>query len=93
MPRGGPPGRYDPIMCSANQAASAKDPATSGLGEIVRAIDQLAADSRAAAPGPSESPGAITPELAGRIAAVWAMLAALDPALARLITWYEARDR
>lgn len=77
------PGGYDPIVCSGNQAAG------SGASGIIRAIDQLAAESRAAARGGS---GAITPELAGRVAAVWAMMAALDPALTRLIGRYEARD-
>jgi erythromycin esterase-like protein len=48
--------------------------------EVISAIDQLAADSRAGLTGA---------DMRSRIAALWAMLAALDPELARLAAAYE----
>ena len=50
------------------------------IAEVISAIDQLAADSRGGARGSG---------LRSRIAGVWAMLAALDPELARLRAAYE----
>ena len=50
------------------------------MAEVISAIDQLAADSGAGLTGA---------ELRSRIAGVWAMLAALDPELARLSAAYE----
>ncbi len=55
------------------------------VDEVISAIDQLAADSREGMSGA---------DMRARIAAVWAMLAALDPELARLSAAYEdPRDR
>lgn len=53
------------------------------IAEVVRAIDQLAADSAA---------GIAAAELRSRVAGVWAMLAALDPELARLSAAYQQPD-
>ena len=50
------------------------------MAEVISAIDQLAADSGAGLTGA---------DLRSRIAGVWAMLAALDPELARLSAAYE----
>ena len=50
------------------------------IAEVISAIDQLAADSGAGLTGA---------DLRSRIAGVWAMLAALDPELARLSAAYE----
>ena len=49
------------------------------IAEVISAIDQLAADSGAGLTGA---------DLRSRIAGVWAMLAALDPELARLSAAY-----
>jgi hypothetical protein len=51
------------------------------IAEVIRAIDQLAEDAGA---------GLEAAELSARIAAVWGMLSALDPELARLRAAYEA---
>jgi hypothetical protein len=50
------------------------------IAEIISAIDQLAADTRA---------GVAAPDMPARVAGIWAMLAALDPELARLSAGYE----
>jgi hypothetical protein len=54
------------------------------ITEVISAIDQLAVDSQA---------GLAAPDMRKRVAAIWAMLAALDPALARLSAAYEHTDR
>jgi hypothetical protein len=53
------------------------------IAEIISAIDQLAADTQA---------GGAAPDIPARIAGIWAMLAALDPELARLSAGYERAD-
>jgi hypothetical protein len=53
------------------------------IAEVVSAIDQLAADSRA---------GLAPSDMRARVARIWAMLAALDPELARLSAAYERTD-
>ena len=53
------------------------------IAEIISAIDQLAADTRE---------GLAAPDIPARIAGIWAMLAALDPELARLSAGYERAD-
>ena len=53
------------------------------IAEIISAIDQLAADTQA---------GFVAPDIHARIAGIWAMLAALDPELARLSAGYERED-
>ncbi|HYZ54259.1 MAG TPA: hypothetical protein VE733_12285 [Streptosporangiaceae bacterium] len=53
------------------------------IAEIISAIDQLAADTQA---------GVTAPDIPARIAGIWAMLAALDPELARLSAGYERAD-
>jgi hypothetical protein len=53
------------------------------IAEIISAIDQLAADTQA---------GLAVPDMAARVAGIWAMLAALDPELARLSAGYERTD-
>ncbi|HLH58787.1 MAG TPA: hypothetical protein VKV33_06500 [Streptosporangiaceae bacterium] len=58
-------------MCSSRDEA---------VGDVISAIDRLAADSRAGLSGA---------DMRTRIAAVWAMLAVLDPELARLTAAYE----
>jgi hypothetical protein len=50
------------------------------LGRLVQAIDELAADSEA---------GTAPAHLAKRIAAIWGMIADLDPELARRRPGYE----
>ena len=50
------------------------------ISEVISAIDQLAEDAEAGL-GPHE--------LSSRVAAIWAMLAALDPEMARLQAAYE----
>ena len=61
-------------MCSIEDVA---------IAEVISAIDQLAADSRA---------GLAPPDMAARVAGIWAMLAALDPELARLSAAYDRTD-
>ena len=61
-------------MCSIEDVA---------IAEVISAIDQLAADSRA---------GLAPTEMRARVAGIWAMLAALDPELARLSAAYERSD-
>jgi hypothetical protein len=51
------------------------------IAEVIRAIDQLAEDA---------DQGLEAAELSARVAAVWGMLSALDPELARLRAVYEA---
>jgi hypothetical protein len=53
------------------------------IAEVIGAIDQLAADSRA---------GLAPSDMRARVAGIWAMLAALDPELARLSAAYERTD-
>jgi hypothetical protein len=50
------------------------------IAEVISAIDQLAADSGA---------GLTPADMRSRVAGIWAMLAALDPELARLTAAYE----
>jgi hypothetical protein len=50
------------------------------IAEVISAIDQLAADAGA---------GLLAADMRSRVAAIWAMLAALDPELARLRVGYE----
>ena len=50
------------------------------IAEVIRAIDQLAEDA---------DQGLEAAEMSARVAAVWGMLSALDPELARLRTAYE----
>jgi hypothetical protein len=50
------------------------------IAEVISAIDQLAADAGAGLPAH---------EMSARVAAIWAMLADLDPELARLQAAYE----
>jgi hypothetical protein len=50
------------------------------IAEVISAIDQLAADAGA---------GLVAADMRARIAGIWAMLAALDPELARLSAAYE----
>ncbi len=70
MRAGGPP-RYRSSVCSTSGEA---------LEELIRAIDELAAEgSTGAAPG----------QLAGRIARLWGMVTELDPELARRRSEYE----
>jgi hypothetical protein len=54
--------------------------AQSAISEIAEAIDQLAADSRA---------WSASSDMAARVAAIWAMVAALDPEVDRLRVGYE----
>jgi hypothetical protein len=54
------------------------------ISEVISAIDQLAEDAEA---------GLATHELSSRVAAIWAMLAALDPEMARLRAAYEHPGR
>ena len=51
------------------------------IAEVIRAIDQLAEDA---------DQGLEAAEMSARVAAVWGMLSALDPELARLRAAYEA---
>jgi hypothetical protein len=51
-----------------------------GIAEVIGAIDELAADAGA---------GLVAADMRARIAGIWAMLAALDPELARLSAAYE----
>ena len=51
------------------------------IAEVIRAIDQLAEDA---------GQGLEAAEMSARVAAVWGMLSALDPELARLRAAYEA---
>jgi len=51
------------------------------ITEVIRAIDQLAEDA---------GQGLEAAEMSARVAAVWGMLSALDPELARLRVAYEA---
>ena len=51
-----------------------------GIAEVIGAIDELAADAGA---------GLVAADMRSRIAGIWAMLAALDPELARLSAAYE----
>ena len=51
------------------------------ITEVIRAIDQLAEDA---------GTGLEAAEMSARVAAVWGMLSALDPELARLRAAYEA---
>ena len=50
------------------------------IAEVISAIDQLAADAGA---------GMVAADMRSRVAGIWAMLAALDPELARLSAAYE----
>jgi len=50
------------------------------IAEVISAIDQLAADSGA---------GLNPADMRSRVAGIWAMLAALDPELARLSAAYD----
>jgi hypothetical protein len=50
------------------------------IAEVISAIDQLAANAGA---------GLVAADMCSRIAGIWAMLAALDPELARLSAAYE----
>jgi hypothetical protein len=50
------------------------------ISEVIRAIDQLAEDAGTGLDGP---------ELSARVAAIWGMLADLDPEVARLQAAYE----
>ena len=50
------------------------------ISEVIAAIDQLAADAQA---------GLASSELSARVAALWSMLADLDPEVARLRAAYE----
>ena len=50
------------------------------IAEVIGAIDELAADAGA---------GLVAADMRSRIAGIWAMLAALDPELARLSAAYE----
>jgi hypothetical protein len=52
-----------------------------GVDRIAEAIDQLESDLRAETG---------TPEMSARVAAIWLMVTALDPELARLVTRYTA---
>ena len=54
------------------------------IAEVIRAIDQLAEDA---------GQGLEADEMSARVAAVWGMLSALDPELARLRAAYEAPER
>lgn len=51
------------------------------IAEVIRAIDQLAEDA---------GQGLEAAEMSARVAAVWGMLSAIDPELARLRAAYEA---
>ena len=53
------------------------------IAEVISAIDQLAADSQAGLPAA---------DMLGRVAGIWAMLATLDPELARLSEAYGHTD-
>jgi len=50
------------------------------IAAVISAIDQLAADSGA---------GLTAADMPSRVAGIWAMLAALDPEMARLSAAYE----
>jgi hypothetical protein len=50
------------------------------IAEVISAIDQLAADAVA---------GLVAADMHARVAGIWAMLAAIDPELARLSAAYE----
>jgi hypothetical protein len=50
------------------------------ISEVIAAIDQLAEDAET---------GLATAELSARVAAIWGMLADLDPEVARLRAAYE----
>ena len=50
------------------------------IAEVISAIDQLATDAGA---------GLVAADMRSRVARIWAMLAALDPELARLSAAYE----
>ncbi len=54
------------------------------VAEVISAIDRLAEDAEA---------GLAAPELSARVAAIWAMLADLDPEVARLRAAYEHPGR
>jgi hypothetical protein len=54
------------------------------ISEVIRAIDQLAEDAGSGLGGH---------ELSARVAAIWAMLADLDPEVARLQAAYEKPRR
>jgi hypothetical protein len=56
------------------------------LARISEAIDQLAADAASGADGDAE-------QSAGRLAAIWAMLAEADPGLAQRLPGYARGDQ
>jgi len=64
----------------AGYASTVCSGAQSAISEIAEAIDQLAADSRARS---------ASSDMTARVAAVWAMVAALDPEVDRLRMGYE----
>jgi hypothetical protein len=71
-------------MCSSVGTASADDAPAAGLAEqLAAAIEECAAAVRC-------QDGAASGELAGRLAAAWAMLTRADPELAaRMATYYD----
>jgi hypothetical protein len=68
--------RYDSIMCSIEQR----------VAEIGRAIDELASAENAAAATDTEDSGRIL----ARLAELWALLADLDPEVAKRLPGYQA---
>lgn len=75
---------YPSRVCSILGAESAWGTvpgAGEGVDRVAEAIDQLESDLRAETG---------TPEMSARIAAIWLMVTALDPELARLVTRYTA---
>jgi hypothetical protein len=81
IPNGREPGLTEPCRVVGRHryypmVCSSEDGA---IAEVISAIDQLAADSGA---------GLTAAAMRSRVAGIWAMLAALDPELARLSAAY-----
>lgn len=77
-------------MCSIRGDGTEDGDGTAGLGRVGRAIDDLA-EAVAGQRRPQAAPGGPEPtmqELAGRLAAIWEMVAELDPELARRLAGY-----
>lgn len=70
-------------MCSVPDPRPAPDPRLALIGV---AIDKLAEEARANAPGDGAD------DMVQRLACVWAMMADLDPALAQRLPRYTATD-
>jgi hypothetical protein len=69
--------------------------AAARIAQICAAIEELAgplSDQAAAGGPPGPGPGRADDDVAGRLAAIWAMIAEADPELARRLPGYLAAD-